>query len=364
MAEAPRIFLSYASEDGYWVEAFTKSTAFKNIGVVRVLDYAAESAAYGPLRQALNEQINRSAVVIAFVSTDYTRKTWTVAEWESSLSEAQRRRLVFVPIVLDADAIVWWKEQRQLGRLAALSRDYAYESFIDASGKRLAIRPEDTRVNEMIARLVRQIRQELVLEPATEGPSHVPAIPRAQEPSLSPLEKNKLRNEIYRELNAKTSDKKGNNGLPRDDARFGTMLGWQLARYEFAYDSPFAEAKAAAPSMKRDIAQLLKSDNAAGLFNDDFHVMTENVLAHYLVVKPTKRDAILIGIGALRSSLVGASKNPESNREIAQVAFSAIQDVDSSVISDKAAFFQKLQKTHPRNASELMDFLTSIGTIR
>jgi hypothetical protein len=40
MAEAPRIFLSYASEDKYWVQAFLASVAFQSVGVVRVLDYA------------------------------------------------------------------------------------------------------------------------------------------------------------------------------------------------------------------------------------------------------------------------------------------------------------------------------------
>jgi hypothetical protein len=158
MGEAPRIFFSYASEDGFWVEAFEKSTAFKNIGVVRVFDYAAEEVGYGPLKASLDDQIDRSAVVIAFVSTNYIRKEWTVAEWESSLSEAQRRRLVFVPIMLDADAIAWWKGLRTQGKLSALSRDYAYVSFLDGGGRRVEIRPEDTAPNEKISNLALQIR--------------------------------------------------------------------------------------------------------------------------------------------------------------------------------------------------------------
>jgi hypothetical protein len=104
--DAPRIFFSYAGEDGYWVEAFRKSTAFKSIGSVHVLDYAAEEVGYGSLGAALDVQIHRSAVVIAFVSRDYYKKQWTIAEWEQSLTEAQRRRLLFVPIMLDADCLV------------------------------------------------------------------------------------------------------------------------------------------------------------------------------------------------------------------------------------------------------------------
>ena len=120
--DAPRIFLSYASEDKFWVRAFQGSVAFENVGVAQVLDYAAEDVGFGDLGQRLDERIQRSAVVIAFVSANYCKKQWTVAEWEGALTEAQRRRLVFVPIMLDADAIVWWKERRQQGTLTALSR--------------------------------------------------------------------------------------------------------------------------------------------------------------------------------------------------------------------------------------------------
>jgi hypothetical protein len=161
MSDAPRIFFSYASEDGYWVEAFRNSTAFKSIGGVRVLDYAAEEVGYGPLGVALDEQIHRSAVVMAFVSRDYCNKLWTIAEWERSLTEAQRRRLLFVPIMLDADATAWWQNQRKQRKLGSLSRDYAYVTFTDAGGGRLDIRPEDTQVNGKIARLARQIRDDL-----------------------------------------------------------------------------------------------------------------------------------------------------------------------------------------------------------
>ena len=137
------------------------SRAFKSIGAVQVLDYAAEEVGYGPLGEALDEQIDRSAVVIAFVSRDYCKKQWTVAEWEHSLTEAHRRRLLFVPLMLDADATVWWESLRKRAKLTALSRDYAYVSFTDAGGGRLDVRPEDTRVNGKIARLVRQIRDDL-----------------------------------------------------------------------------------------------------------------------------------------------------------------------------------------------------------
>jgi hypothetical protein len=189
MSDAPRIFFSYASEDGFWVEAFKKSTAFRSLGVVRILDYLAEEVGYGPLGAALDEQIHRSAVVVAFVSRDYCGKKWTVAEWEGTLTEAQRRRLIFVPLMLDADAIVWWQDRRREGKLSALSRDYAYVSFTDAGGRRLDIRPDDTLVNGKIARLARQIRQDIdsMKPPAGEGAGQPPSDQRptlAQEADL------------------------------------------------------------------------------------------------------------------------------------------------------------------------------------
>ncbi len=171
---APRIFFSYASEDKFWVEAFQRSTGFGNVGVVRVLDYAAEEAGYGGLGEKLNEQIEGSAVVIAFVSANYCKKQWTVAEWEEALTEVQRRRLLFVPLMLDADAVTWWRNLRKQGKLTALSRDYAYVSFFDAAGRLLHIRPEDTQVNGKIARLAQQIREDLETPRVEEEP--VPAL--------------------------------------------------------------------------------------------------------------------------------------------------------------------------------------------
>jgi hypothetical protein len=187
MPDAPRIFFSYASEDGYWVEAFKNSTAFKSVvWGVRVLDYKAEAAGYGSLRAALDEQINRSAVVIAFVSRDYCRKLWTIAEWEQSLTEAQRRRLLFVPIMLDADATAWWKSQRKQGKLTSLSLDYSYVTFTDAGGGRLDIRPEDTQVNGMIARLARQIRDNLESDASLVAERVDPLPATASRPSAAP----------------------------------------------------------------------------------------------------------------------------------------------------------------------------------
>jgi hypothetical protein len=199
MAEAPIVFLSYASEDNYWVDAFRASPAFKGIGDVHVLDYAAVEF-WDPAARL--ELIERSAAVIAFVSADYRNKQWTIAEWERALTEAQRCRLVFVPIMLDADAIAWWEDQRQRGKLTALPRDYAYVSFTDADGRRLEIRPEDTQVNSLIARLAWQIKQELAMkfQPLGARPAEV-HVGASSPPVVSPGETFVARFAAYTDAN-------------------------------------------------------------------------------------------------------------------------------------------------------------------
>jgi hypothetical protein len=143
--EAYRVFFSYASEDQSWVRVF--KNWFKPTGVhVKIIDYLADDAiGFGELGKALDEQIYRSAVVIAFVSASYRAKTWTVREWEQSLSEVQRRRLLFVPVMLDADGKAWWRRLRADQKLTQLSRDYQYEDFTTIGGDPLEIDSMGTR---------------------------------------------------------------------------------------------------------------------------------------------------------------------------------------------------------------------------
>ncbi len=156
--EAPRIFFSYAGEDSWWVKIFRSRF---DLGVVQILDYRADSVPFGPLEQALNNQIERAAVVVAFVSMKYIKKEWTVAEWGKSLSEAQCRRLIFVPIMLEADAILWWRELRRDGKLSALSRDFQYADFTgDGSGYALP-GPDNPEGIKKIAQLAGAITEEL-----------------------------------------------------------------------------------------------------------------------------------------------------------------------------------------------------------
>src|ERR1043166_7444247 len=116
-AKVPKIFLSFASEDAYWVKWFTHKEWFgSQLGNVIVENYLVnESLDFGPLRSWLEQQIDEATVVIAFISQYYRQKQWTVVEWNKALTEAQRRRLIFVPVMLDADAKAWWDDLLQNG---------------------------------------------------------------------------------------------------------------------------------------------------------------------------------------------------------------------------------------------------------
>lgn len=130
---APRVFLSYASEDATWVSQFTREEWFgKPLGNVFVQDFRdGNNLDFGPLRSWLDAQVDQASVMIAFVSKNYSLKDWTRAEWQAGLTKAQRGQLIFVPVMMDADAKEWWCRMRSQGELSALPPDYQYSDFTE-----------------------------------------------------------------------------------------------------------------------------------------------------------------------------------------------------------------------------------------
>jgi hypothetical protein len=173
---APRVFFSYAGDDGYWVDLF-RPYFVRVLKTVSILDYSADTIGYGPLSAALDAQIEGSAVVLAFVSKNYQEKQWTVAEWEKSLSEVQRRRLIFVPIMLDADGLAWWQKLQRENRLTALTRDYQFEDFT-TGGEPALPGPDTPRVIQKINSLALQVRKDIqpleAIAPLPPGPAPTP----------------------------------------------------------------------------------------------------------------------------------------------------------------------------------------------
>src|SRR5262249_47516870 len=110
---APRVFLSYASEDVNWVQQF-KRWFVEPLGNVVLIDFKDGSALdFGPLGPWLDERAGEAAVMVAFVSCNYPEKAWTQAEWRKGLTKTHLGQLIFVPIMMDADAKVWWGQLRK-----------------------------------------------------------------------------------------------------------------------------------------------------------------------------------------------------------------------------------------------------------
>ncbi len=148
-----------------------------------------------------------------------------------------------------------------------------------------------------------------------------------------------------------------------DQIQFGLELGWHLGNYDIMNGSPFVNA-AVIDAKRNTLRVLLSSHNNGRLFDPDQRVLIENTLHYFLATNniPT-RNAILIGICASRAALIGASPNPESNQELTDLALSALEDVDSSMIGDRVHFFEQLRQANPGNITGLVDFLRSIGII-
>jgi hypothetical protein len=174
MSVPPKIFLSYASEDAYWVDKFTDMKWFTSqIGAVEIQKYlAADNVDFGGIAAWVSKQVDGASVVIAFISEFYRKKQWTKVELGEALTAYQRKRLVFVPIMMDSAALAWWAELRKKGDLFALPRDYAYNEFIGSEGFRVKIDGDD-EVQGKIARLARAIKAALA-PPVVPPPDPAP----------------------------------------------------------------------------------------------------------------------------------------------------------------------------------------------
>jgi TIR domain len=169
---APRIFLSYASEDVNWVQQF-KRWFVGPLGNVVVIDFKDGSALdFGQLGPWLDQRADEAAVMVAFVSCNYPEKVWTRAEWHSGLTKTQLGQLIFVPVMMDADAKLWWAKLRKQGELSALPPDYQFADFV-VEGRPATIGDSGFIVDQ-ISKLAQQIRS-MLEKPLPETPGQLPA---------------------------------------------------------------------------------------------------------------------------------------------------------------------------------------------
>ncbi|WP_424931896.1 hypothetical protein [Amaricoccus macauensis] len=153
------------------------------------------------------------------------------------------------------------------------------------------------------------------------------------------------------------------SSISREKLRSGLSLGWQLGRYEFAADSIFEEARQAAPEILRDIREITHHDsldlpeNIVG-----FQALMSKILNFYSSTDIEKHCAILVGNSAMRASLVGASKDPDSNQEMKRLAYSSLQEADSSIVSKKESLFEEIIRKKPSNIPELIEIIEGLQT--
>jgi hypothetical protein len=146
--------------------------------------------------------------------------------------------------------------------------------------------------------------------------------------------------------------------IDHNTARYGVSLGWDLGRYEFLRDSPFPEAQQAVPALESDILSLLTADGFPNpSLGPSAPELIHTVLLYYGAKDIRKHASILVGIAAMRASLVGASSDATHNDELKQLVLSTLQDIDSSVIADKEKAYLQLVDKKPSTVAGVVDLL-------
>lgn len=151
------------------------------------------------------------------------------------------------------------------------------------------------------------------------------------------------------------------SSISREKLRSGLSLGWQLGRYEFAFESKFEEAKKMAPTLLREIREITSHDSLNLAENvDSFQDLMSTIMTFYSSRDLEKHAAILVGNSAMRASLVGASKDAQSNEEMKRLAYSSLEEADSSIVQDKKRLFEGILSEKPTNVPALIAVIETI----
>jgi hypothetical protein len=158
------VFLSYARSNLSWVTNFKKWLAPQLGGAI--LDDYLEQSSFGDIEENLRSRISGSYAFLVFFSKHYCEQKYTLFEWWAALkrcdTELHRKRLTFVPILLDNDARAWWPSLLQDERCPEWVRRYAYEDFTSPDGSPLAINSQYGPIDSVTSRIeeiARRLRQ-------------------------------------------------------------------------------------------------------------------------------------------------------------------------------------------------------------
>jgi pimeloyl-ACP methyl ester carboxylesterase len=131
-------------------------------------------------------------------------------------------------------------------------------------------------------------------------------------------------------------------------------LGWQLGRYEFIQGSELPEAQAVEADLRSEIEILSEECGIqVSLAELSSGQAIKQTLIRALVRDVRKHAAILVGMAACRAGLVGTSSDLVNNEKMRQLAFSALLDVDPSIVPNRRAFFDQLLQERPTTISAL-----------
>jgi len=135
-------------------------------------------------------------------------------------------------------------------------------------------------------------------------------------------------------------------------------LGWQLGRYEIIQGSEFEEARAAEPQVRDEIEGLLRAlDIDCSLEGLSARQAIRDVLIRTQSRDTREHGAILIGFAAFRVQLIGNVSDAAREEEVRQLAFSALLDIDPSVVPNKHALFDELIRHRPATTAALSELL-------
>lgn len=146
----------------------------------------------------------------------------------------------------------------------------------------------------------------------------------------------------------------------------GLYCGFQLGRYEFLWDNYSVAGQEALRSIKRQISDYLKQDNLSPIFTD-FRTLFGNICSLYLSNGKLYHKYCAVHLGLCFQRFTGVYKVCLQNKkaqsqldEAEHLAFSAIGDIDASIISDKKKFFAEMKEANLEdNLADFLRFLDS-----
>jgi hypothetical protein len=181
---APRIFLSYSRPDTSWVKNFCHPDYFgSNLGNL-VLDDYQDTVTFGSISEWIEQHVDSSAALIAFISSDYTLSKFSQLEWDLAVQLYNDGRLVLLPVIMDRDAKDWWNGEKLGPKFGIISREgrdeFGYLDFADPRTGRhpMEIRTEDGTIDRATQK-IKEVARLLTSKVATIG------MPAARGPNIT-----------------------------------------------------------------------------------------------------------------------------------------------------------------------------------